>query len=113
MKLFVVFLFLLTFLTILLPQAAMPHGGGKHEGGGFTPLQALQKAIGLYYRLITSGRLGEKWETALRHVQISVRNQNGDKEFVVSFTCSKASPDTVYFFFKANGEYAGSNFSGK
>ena len=102
------------FISLIIPvTTAMGHGGKKHDAGSFTQLQALQKATQLFDRLIISGKLGEIWESGLKHVDISIRPHRGGKEYVVSFKCNKEAPDTVYFFFKSNGKYAGSNFSGK
>ena len=98
---------------IFLVVTAMGHGGKEHDADSFTQLQALQKATKLYDRLIASGRFGEIWEIGLKQVDISIRENNGEKEIIVSFRCIKEKPDTVYFFFKSDGKYAGSNFDGK
>ena len=101
-------------ISLILPATtALGHGGKTHDAGSFTNLQVIQKAVQLYDRLIESGKLDETWETGLKQIDISTRQSNGRKEIVVSFTCKKKKPDTVYFFFKADGAYAGSNFTGK
>lgn len=100
-------------LTILCSTPAFGHGGKKHAEGSFTQLQALQKAFKLYDRLIQSGKLEESWEIGLTQVDIKIREKSGKKEFVVSFKRKAGDPSAVFFFFKADGKYAGSNFSGK
>jgi hypothetical protein len=104
---------ILVTITIIGSPAAFGHGGKKHAEGSFTQLQALQKAVKLYDRLIQGGKLKESWETGLKQVDISIRKKNGNKEFVVLFKRSEGNSDKVYFFFKADGKYAGSNFTGK
>ena len=79
----------------------------------FSALQAVQKAIPLYDRLIVSGKLPEDWETDLSLIQIDIRATEGDREYVIQFKRSAGAPDSVYFYFTRNGEYAGSNFTGK
>ena len=100
-------------ITIIAAPTAFGHGGKEHASGSFTPFQALQKAIKLYDRLIQDGKLNESWETGLTQVDVSTREKNNNKEFLVSFKRNAGNPDTVFFFFKADGKYAGSNFSGK
>lgn len=107
-----IFLVLVTAI-VLVASPAFGHGGREHAAGSFTSFQALQKATKLYDRLITSGKLGENWETDLLQVEISSRQNNGSKEFVVSFKRANGDPLAVYFFFSHDGKYAGSNFTGK
>ena len=109
----VIVLFTLSLSIILVANIALAHGGKKHDSDSFTRLKALQKATGLYDQLIAKGKLEESWETELKTVEVSIRENKGMKEFVVSFKRNKGNHDTVYFFFEANGKYAGSNFSGK
>jgi hypothetical protein len=84
--------------------------GGKHAAGEFTHLQALQKATEMYDRLIENGKLDQSWETTLMRVNVSNRNE---MEIVVSFQRAEGEPQSVYIFFTAKGEYAGSNFTGE
>jgi hypothetical protein len=92
---------------------AFGHGGKTHAENSFTPLQALQKATQMYDQLVSTNRLDEGWETGLVKVEISILEQNGKKEFAVVFYRLEKSPQTVYFFFSADGKYTGSNFTGK
>jgi hypothetical protein len=101
-----------TGIAILLATAQVLAHGGKGHASSFTALHALQKATGLYDKLVASGKLVESWETDLKKVDISNR-QKGDKwEYVVSFERSAGDPSTVYIFFTAEGKYSGSNFTG-
>ena len=97
---------------LLTPIIVAAHGGKTHAGTKFSHLQALQNATQMYARLVTSGKLNEDWELALKQIDISFRSGKTGKETVVSFTRSKGEPSTVYFFFKIDGTYAGSNFTG-
>ena len=102
-------------LAILL--AATPlfaHGGKPHAAGAFTPLNALQKAVELYDKLVDTGKLEESWEIHLTKVEVSTRpERHGGKAYVVSFQRNAGEPKAVYIFFSADGKYAGSNFTGK
>ncbi len=101
--------------TIMLGSAAavLGHGGKSHGGTGFSALQAVQKATGMYDRLITSGKLPEEWETGLERIIISDRQSGDQREYVVQFQRQAGKPNSVYFFFDQKGEYSGSNFSGE
>jgi hypothetical protein len=89
------------------------HGGKTHGEETFTAFQALQKATELYDRLIVSGKLNENWETGLKRASIDILNSNNKREYVVQFEKSEGEPNSVYFFFDQEGNYSGSNFSGK
>ena len=92
---------------------AYSHGGKTHGEEMFSAFQAVQMATQLYERLITSGKLPETWETELTSIHINIRQSKDKREYVVQFKKTKGEPDSVYFFFNQEGEYAGSNFSGK
>ena len=92
---------------------AHSHGGKTHGAETFPSLQAAQKAMQLYDRLIVSGKLPEDWETGLSSIHISVRGDENDRETVVQFKRSGGDPESVYFYFDRQGEYSGSNFSGE
>ena len=99
-------------LAILFATAQVYGHGGKTHGSSFTALQALQKATGLYGKLVASGKLTESWETDLKKVDIANRQKGDQREYVVSFERSAGDPTTVYIFFTADGKYSGSNFTG-
>lgn len=98
---------------IVAPGAANSHGGKTHAAEPFSALEAVQKAMQLYDRLIVSGKLPEDWETGLSSIHISVRGDENDRETVVQFKRSAGDPESLYFYFDRRGEYAGSNFTGK
>lgn len=101
------------FTLFSVAGTVLAHGGKGHVGSAFTALQALQKATELYDKLVVSGKLAESWETDLKKVDISNRQKAGQWEYVVSFERREGEPNTVYIFFTAEGEYAGSNFTGE
>jgi len=105
----------LFLLLILLFTAAVvfAHGGKEHEMGEFTHLAALKKATELYDKLIGSRKLDPAWETDLEKVEVSHRQKGNDTEVVVAFYRDEGDPKTVFIFFTAAGEYAGSNFTGE
>ena len=106
------------FLTLILTvgiadlNTANAHGGKTHGGNQFTALQAVQKAIQLYDRLIIDGKLDETWETGLKSIDVNTREKDGIIETRVGFQRSAGSPGSVYIFFSADGSYSGSNFDG-
>lgn len=91
------------------------HGGKSHGSGGeFTNLEALKKATEIYDKLVASEKFGVEWETGLGNIKITEREKAGGIEKVVAFSRSaEKQPQSVYIFFKSNGEYAGSNFTGQ
>lgn len=101
---------LLLFVATASP--ALAHGGKEHAAADFTSFKALEKATGLYNRLLSSGKLDASWETGLKKVTIAAPSPSGGKEFVVTFHRSQGKPQAVYFFFTGEGKYAGSNFTG-
>jgi hypothetical protein len=101
-------------LIAFLISASLGFGhGGKHDPEEFTQLMALKKATGLYDQLIGSGKLHQSWENALSRVEVIRREKEGQNEIVVVFHRAEGDPQTVYIFFTAGGEYAGSNFTGE
>ena len=102
---------LLILVLIISTTFAFGHGG-KHSDK-FTQLQALQKATKLFDQLITKGKLDQSWEMGLQNVIISKRNNNGKDEVAVAFQRKEGDPTSVYIFFKPDGKYAGSNFTGE
>jgi hypothetical protein len=100
-------------LSICFAAAAIVYGHGGKHAGQFTHLQALQKGTELYDKLIDRGKLDETWESNLVNVAISMRKMDSGEEIVVAFKRESGDPGTVYIFFKTDGEYAGSNFTGE
>ena len=103
---------MVTFFVVSIAAVAAFGHGGKHSGE-FTQLQALQKATKLYDQLITKEKLDQSWETGLQNVTISKRKNKGEDEVVVSFQRKEGDPRSVYIFFKPDGKYSGSNFTGE
>jgi hypothetical protein len=104
---------LMAAIPFVGPADAWAHGGKTHAADAFTPLKALEKATRLYDTLIAEGKLDDGWEVELVKAEISVVVRAGKKETVVSFHRGTGDPSTVFFFFSAGGEYAGSNFTGQ
>ena len=102
--------------SILIITSALPalsHGGKTHGGTDFSNFQAVQKAVKLYDRLITEGKLPEDWETKLDGISVRTRQSDGGHEYIVQFNKQEGDPSRVYFFFDQKGDYSGSNFTGK
>ena len=105
------FIILTTVIGIAMITVAAFGHGGKHSEN-FTHLQALQKATGLYDKLINDKKLDQSWETDLKQVTVSNRQKGNEKEIVVGFHRGKGDPAAVFIFFSTAGKYIGSNFSG-
>ena len=103
----------MTALSIFIAVATIAYGHGGKHAGQFTHLQALQKGTELYDKLIDNGKLDESWESELINVSISMRKVDAGEEIVVAFKRESGDPGTVYIFFKTDGKYAGSNFTGE
>ncbi|BBO69512.1 hypothetical protein DSCA_34420 [Desulfosarcina alkanivorans] len=106
---------LLTAAGLILsgPGEAFGHGGKTHAAEPFSAFQAVQKATQLYDRLIVSEKLSEDWETGLASIHVTVRGTESRREYVVQFKRSGDDPGSVYFYFNRQGDYSGSNFTGK
>jgi len=105
---------LIIAIALSMPaNIAFAHGGKAHSDNMLTPFAFVQKATGLYDKLISKEKLDSSWETGLKSIAV-YRNQSGDKsEWVVRFSRAEGAPESVYIFFNSNGEYSGSNFTGK
>lgn len=98
--------------VVLMAAVTIAYGHGGKHAGNFTHLQALQKGTQLYDQLIEKGKLDESWEAGLINVAISMRKIESGEDVVVAFKRESGDPSTVYIFFKLDGKYAGSNFTG-
>lgn len=113
MKSMVIALGIFSVMVITGADTAFSHGGKSHGGSEFTSLQAVQKALKLYDKLILAGKLPEEWETGLEAINVGTRQIQGMNEYKVQFKKADGDGGSVYFFFNQKGEYSGSNFTGK
>jgi len=100
-------------IIFLIAASVLSHGPKGHNEGAFTAFQAVKKGVTLYDKLLASGKLTEGWETDLVNIEISTAGVGSKKEFVVTFFRTTSDPRSVFIFFSGNGEYKGSNFTGK
>ena len=113
MRLMMTIALIVTGVVVTRTGIANSHGGKTHAAEPFSAFQAVQKATQLYDRLITSGKLTEDWETGLSSIHVSIRGADNDREYEVQFKRTDGEPDSVYFYFNRQGDYSGSNFTGK
>jgi hypothetical protein len=106
-------IFILLLVLLLGVLEVHGHGPKGHDNQGFTHLSAVKKGIDLYEKLLTAGKLEERWEMGLTKIEVLKKVRNGNSEFVVKFVCSTGKPNSLYIFFNENGKYSGSNFTGK
>ena len=112
-RLLVVTVWIAAGLIISGPGIALSHGGNTHGDELFSAFQAVQKAATLYDRLIVSSKLSEEWETNLTSIHVDTRGAENNREYVVQFKRTGGDTESVYFYFDRQGEYTGSNFTGK
>lgn len=103
----------LLLMSHLIVSMASAHGPKGHGGIEFTALQAANKGMELYDKLVASGKIEESWETDLQSIEVFPRQIGEKREVVVKFSRSKGEPPSVYIFFTEKGEYGGSNFTGE
>ncbi len=101
------------FFSFFVAVFASAHGPKGHSRGDFTTFQAAKKGIGLYDRLLSSGKLEESWETDLATIEIYKKSSGAQKELVVKFSRLVSEPRSVFIFFSEKGDYKASNFTGK
>ena len=110
---YVVCLLGMIIIVTAIATPALSHGPKGHSEGIFTVFQAVKKSVALYDKLVVSGKMAESWETDLVTIEVTNRGAESKKEFVVKFIRSTSDPRAVFIFFSGNGEYKGSNFTGK
>ena len=113
MRLMMTIALIVTGVVVTGTGIANSHGGKTHAAEPFSAFQAVQKATQLYDRLLASGKLTEDWETGLSSIHVSIRGAENDREYEVRFKRTDGEPDSVYFYFNRQGDYSGSNFTGK
>jgi len=106
----IIFLFLIVLMSVPLASAHGPKGHGEAK---FTALQAAKKGLELYNKLVATGKLNTPWETDLKNIEVFPRQNGKKREIVVKFSRTKGEPNSVYIFFNEEGDYSGSNFTGK
>lgn len=104
---------MIALLVVVLSGSAIGHGGKTHADENFTAFEALEKGVELYKRLLDSGKLEKGWKKDLESVEISHMKNDDGRAFRVSFHRTHGKPNAVYIFFKADGSYSGSNFTGE
>ena len=105
-------LFVILSISIL-SSTGFAHGPKGHSAGTFTSFEAVKQGVKLYDKLLAAGKLDESWEIGLSNIIVLMREREGKKELVVKFTRSQGDPSSVYIFFSNEGQYSGSNFTGK
>ena len=90
-----VYLMMTTLIFFIVSPTTLAHGPKGHGGIEFTALQAVQKGLNLYDRLVESGKLEEAWETGLKNVEVSQKQKGKESEFIVKFSRSEGEPRSV------------------
>lgn len=117
MKILIALLFSSLLSCITVPAAAgsgHSHGNG-HSHGPITKEQVIQKAVKRLKRLVKSGKLHQSWQ-GIKAVDALKKNFSGKKEWVVSFknpNIKNESKQNLYMFFKLDGHYLATNYTGK
>ncbi len=104
--------FLMIAALMLAYGPSLSAHGPKGHTEAFTALAAAKKATLMYDKLVAAGKLDSSWETGLETINV-YRRDIGRGEIVVQFSRKAGEPQSVYIFFTEQGDYSGSNFSGK
>jgi hypothetical protein len=106
-------IFMLTLLLMASIVNVSGHGGKTHTDEKFTAFEALEKGVALFNSLVEKGKLEKSWKKDLVLVKISHMEGKDNRAYGISFHRSNSSPPSVYIFFKADGSYGGSNYTGE
>ncbi|MDH5181017.1 MAG: DUF6488 family protein [Gammaproteobacteria bacterium] len=102
-----------SMLLLTTPVIAGP--GHGHSHGPISRDKAVIKAEKRLQRLVTQGKVDKSWADK-KVSTIEKKTYNGKEEWVVIFTnpdLSDKSKQTLYMFFKLDGHYLATNYTGK
>ena len=102
-------------LLALFTAPTMAGSGHDHSHGPISKEQAVIKAESRLARLVQRGKIDKSWRDK-KAVSAEQKTYHGKKEWVVTFKnpdLSDKSKQTLYMFFKINGHYLASNYTGK
>ena len=88
---------------------------GGHSHGPITKEKAISKAEKLLNRLVKRGKVDKSWGNK-KAANAEKKTYSGKNEWVVSFNnpdLTDKSKQTLYMFFKLDGHYLATNYSGK
>lgn len=106
---------LVLFFGILFASTTVLAGSGhSHSHGPFGKSQAKSKAEKRLNRLVNRGKIQQSWRNKTA-VKVEKKKFKGKKEWVVMFNnpdIANKAKQTLYMFFKLDGHYIASNYTG-
>ncbi|MDH5407901.1 MAG: DUF6488 family protein [Gammaproteobacteria bacterium] len=113
MKNIIMTLMLGSLLSLTTPALAGP--GHGHAHGPITKEKAIHKAEHRIKRLVSKGKIDKSWKD-IKASSAEQKTYKGKKEWVVTFNnpaLSDKSKQILYMFFKLDGHYLATNYTGK
>jgi len=104
---------LATGLLVSTPALAGP--GEGHSHGPINKEQAGKKAEKRLNGLVDKGKVDKSWQDK-KSVSVEKKTYQGKQEWVVTFNnpeLADKSKQTLYMFFKLDGHYLATNYTGK
>ena len=108
-------LVLSTSPAIAGPGHEHSHGGHGHAHGPVSKTSVIHKAQNRLEKLIKKGKLDKSWHS-IKAASAEKKTFNGQEEWLVTFNnpaLSGQSKKTLYMFFKLDGHYLATNYTGK
>ena len=101
--------------SLLANTAALAGPGHSHSHGPISKAKAIHKAQHRLKKLVRKGKIDKSWK-GIKASKAETKTYNGKKEWVVTFSnpdLSDKSKQTLYMFFKLDGHYLATNYTGK
>ena len=89
--------------------------GHAHSHGPISKQKAIAKAEQQLAKLVKKGKVDKSWQ-GKQASSAEQKTYNGEKEWLVTFKnpdLSDKSKQTLYMFFKIDGHYLATNYTGK
>jgi len=106
---------LFSSLLALFITPAIAGPGHSHSHGPISKEQAIIKAEKRLGRQVKRGKVDKSWQ-GKKAASAELKTYNGKKEWLVMFSnpeLSDKSKQTLYMFFKLDGHYLATNYTGK
>ena len=108
---------LIAILTtaLLATGTALAGPGEGHSHGPISKEQAIRKAEKRLTSLVAKGKVDKSWQ-GKKATGVEKKTYQGKEEWVVTFNnpdLSDKSKQTLYMFFKLDGHYLATNYTGK
>ena len=106
---------MIMLLCCVMLGASTAFAGSGHSHGPITKERAMQKAEKRLNRLVRKGKIAKSW-AGKKAASVEKKIYNGKKEWVVTFknpALKDKLKQNLYMFFKLDGHYLATNYTGK